>query len=59
MSRKFRVILFRPPPAEPETIEFVFAAAAKEYAKTEVEAGRSEKAEVYDPDWVLIRTFPR
>lgn len=65
MSRKFRVLLHRAPEPdpqgerEPEVIEFIFAAPAKEYAQTEVEEGRARKAVVLDPDGTVIRTFPR
>lgn len=63
MSRKFRVLLSRPAPegaeSETEVLEFVFAAPAKEHAKSEVDAGRATSAVVLDPDGTVIRRFPR
>lgn len=59
MSRKFRVFLYRSSPDDPpEVMDFVFAAAAKEYARTEVREGRARKVVVENPDGTVILTLP-
>jgi hypothetical protein len=60
MFRKFRVWLYRASPEEkPEVMEFVFAAAAKEHARTELKEGRACKVVVENPDGTVILTLPR
>lgn len=60
MPNKAVVHLYRNPAASApdQTIEFAFVSGAREYARSQVEAGKAKKAVVAGVDGKVIETFP-
>lgn len=60
MPYKAVVHIYKNPsaPAPDQTIEFAFVSGAREYARSQVEAGKAKKAVVAGPDGKVIETFP-
>lgn len=60
MQNKCVVQIYRSRDAQQpdETIEFTFAAAAREYARNQIIAGKARRAVVEDRDGKVIESFP-
>lgn len=60
MQHKAVVHIYRTREAQQpdETIEFTFTAAAREYARNQIVAGKARRAVVEDRDGHVIDTFP-